>query len=91
MELGYHSSAYRVEELKSSESRLLQQLSHLEKQKRELSDLRLQELDTQAVLQGRYVATCTRINIITTKMVILINNNIITIIIIIIIITTIHF
>ena len=53
METDYHSNSYQVEELKANEAKLLRQLSDLEKQKRELNELRLRDLDMQIVLQDR--------------------------------------
>lgn len=55
METDYHTSSYQVEELKSNEAKLMRQLGELEKQKQELNELRLRDLDTQIVLQDRLV------------------------------------
>lgn len=53
METDYHSSSYQVEELKSNEAKLHKQLADLEKQKQELNELRLRDLDMQVALQDR--------------------------------------
>lgn len=58
MEVDYHTSSLHVEELKSNEFKLLKQVDDLEQQKRELSDLRMRDLDTQANLQTRSANSC---------------------------------
>ena len=53
METDYHSSSYQVEEMKANEGKMMKQISDLEKQKQELNELRLRDLDMQISLQDR--------------------------------------
>ena len=54
METDYHSSSYQVEEMKANEGKMMKQISDLEKQKQELNELRLRDLDMQISLQDRW-------------------------------------
>lgn len=55
METDYHSNSYQVEEMKANEGKLIKQITDLEKQKQELNELRLRDMDMQISLQDRLV------------------------------------